>query len=249
MGAMNIFLGELVGTFLLILLGVGVTANVLLNRSKGQGSGWIVITWGWGFAVAVGVYVAGWASGGHLNPAVTIALTLCGKSPFWAMPFYFLGQVIGGLLGAFAAWLAYYPHWVATPDGETKLKCFATKPAIRRLGWNFVTEFIGTAVLIIGILGIFNAHNAIASGMGPYAVGILIVAIGMSLGGPTGYAINPVRDLCPRIIHAIVPMRAKGSSDWGYAWVPIVGPILGGVAGAYVYEKLIEPLRMLGDFH
>ncbi len=245
----NIFLGELVGTFLLMLFGVGVNANVSLNRSKGQGSGWIVISWGWGFAVAIGVYTAGWASGGHLNPAVTVALSIAGKSPWSDIPPYFLGQVLGGLFGALAAWLVYYPHWAATPDGDTKLKCFATKPAIRRLGWNFVTEFIGTAVLIIGILGIFNVHNGISSGVGPYAVGILIAAIGMSLGGPTGYAINPVRDLCPRIIHALVPMRSKGSSDWAYAWVPIFGPLLGGIAGACVYQALIEPLRLLGDFH
>ncbi len=249
MEAMNIFWGEVIGTFLLVLLGVGCVATVKLNRSKGQGGGWIVISFGWGFAVSMGVYVGGWASGGHINPAVTLGLTLVGKSPVSLMWVYFLGQVIGGLVGAFCAWLAYYSHWNATPDPESKLVCFCTKPAIRRPFFNFVTEFIATAVLLMGILGIFDTHNGITDGMGPYAVGILIVAIGLSLGGPTGYAINPVRDLCPRIIHALVPMRGKGSSDWSYAWVPIVGPILGGLAGAWIYHILISPLRLIGDFH
>ncbi len=245
----NVFWGEVVGTFLLILLGVGVNANVLLNRSKGQQGGWIVLAFGWGFAVAIGVYVAGWASGGHLNPAVTLGLSIAGKSPWHLAPFYCLAQIIGAILGALAAWFVYYPHWGVTPDPETKLVCFATKPAIRRFGWNFVTEFIATAVLMMGVLGIFNTHNEIASGVGPYAVGILIVAIGISLGGPTGYAINPVRDLGPRMIHALVPMKNKGSSDWSYAWIPILAPLLGSAVGAWIYQLLIAPLKLIGEFN
>jgi len=245
----SVFWGELIGTCILLLLGVGATSNVLLTKSKGHASGWIVISWGWGFAVAMGVYVSGWASGAHLNPAVTIALTAVGKSPLAFMPMYFAGQILGGLLGAFLAWLTYYSHFAATIDSDMKLMCFATKPAIRRPFWNFVTEFIATAVLVAGILGIFNAHNNInvASGIGPYAVGILIVAIGLSLGGPTGYAINPVRDLCPRLIHTLVPMRNKGSSDWAYAWVPLFGPILGGLFGAFVYHNLVESLKLFAN--
>ncbi len=249
MAMMNVFWGEVIGTFLLILLGIGVNANVLLNRSKGHESGWIVISCGWGFAVAIAVYVSGWASGGHLNPAITLALTAIGKSPAVLIPAYLLGQFVGALIGAFAAWLTYYSHWSATPDGEIKLKCFATKPAIRRPFFNFVTEFIATLVLMVGVLGILDKHNDLSSGIGSYAIGILILVIGLCLGGPTGFAINPVRDLCPRIIHAIVPMRAKGSSDWGYAWVPIIGPILGGIVGAFIYQGLIEPLRRLAEFH
>jgi glycerol uptake facilitator protein len=249
MALLNVFWGEVIGTFLLILLGVGVNANVLLNRSKGNESGWIVISCGWGFAVGISVYVVGWASGGHLNPAITLALTAIGKSHPSLLSGYLLGQFIGALLGAFVAWLVYYPHWAATPDGELKLKCFATKPAIRRPFFNFLTEFFATLVLTLGVLGILNGHNNLSNTFGPYVIGILILVIGLCLGGPTGFAINPVRDICPRIIHALVPMRGKGSSDWSYAWVPILGPILGGLAGAYLYQYLIEPLQQLSQFH
>jgi glycerol uptake facilitator protein len=243
----SVFWGELLGTCILILLGVGVNSNVLLSKSKGHASGWIVISCGWGFAVAMGVYVASWTSGAHINPAVTIALTSIGKSPTALMPFYFAGQILGGLIGAFLAWLSYYSQFAATIEPEAKLMCFATKPPIKRPFWNFITEFIATAVLMVGILAIFDQHNhvPVASGIGPYAVGILVLSIGLSLGGPTGYAINPVRDLAPRLIHSFVPMRNKGTSDWGYAWVPLFGPILGGVLGAFVYQKFIESLKLL----
>jgi glycerol uptake facilitator protein len=245
---LTIFLGELIGTFLLILLGVGVTANVLLLRSKGRQSGWIVICTGWGFAVAIAVYATGWASGGHLNPAVTLGLTVIGKSSWDVLPVYWMSQMIGAFLGAIVAYLVYYPHWKVTPDAETKLLCFATRPAIRKFTWNFVAECVATAVLLIGILGIYDAHNGLAAGFGPYAVGILILAIGLCLGGPTGFSINPARDLGPRLAHTLLPMRDKGSSDWAYAWVPIFAPLLGSVLGAWLYHYVVRTLRSLGDF-
>ncbi len=239
---MNIFLGELIGTLILILLGNGVVANVLLTRSKGEGSGWIVITAGWGFAVAIAVYCVGWISGGHLNPAVTIGLIVAGKTPFAQLPLYLLGQWFGAMVGSWLVWLTYFPHWAATQDATTKLLCFCTKPAIRNIKWNFFAEVIGTAVLLIGVLGIFNAHNGIGSGVGPYAVGILIFSIGLSLGGPTGFAINPARDLGPRSMHAILPIAGKGNSDWSYAWVPVLGPLLGGILGAFIYQIFLSRL-------
>ena len=242
---MNIFWGELIGTLLLILLGNGVVANVLLSRSKGHGSGWIVISAGWGFAVAIAVYVSGWASGGHLNPAVTLGCCLAGKTAWNLFPLYLLSQMLGAMLGAFLVWLSYYPHWKATEDSTSKLWCFSTQPAIRKYRWNFLTEMVGTAVLMIGVFGIFDTHNQIGSGIGPYAVGILIFSIGLSLGGPTGYAINPARDLGPRIMHALLPIAGKGKSDWRYAWVPILGPLCGSALGTFLYQWCIFPLRSL----
>jgi len=240
---MNIFWGELIGTMLLVLLGNGCVANVLLSKSKGQNSGWIVISAGWGFAVAMAVYVTGWASGGHFNPAVTLGLILAGKTASSLFPIYLAGQMVGGVLGATLVWLAYFPHWQKTPDPTHKLLCFSTQPAIRNIAWNFVCEVIGTAVLIIGVLGIFNVHNGIADGMGPYAVGVLVFSIGLSLGGPTGYAINPARDLGPRIAYAILPIRGKGSPDWPYAWVPVFGPLVGGALGAAIYVWIVVPMQ------
>lgn len=237
---MDIFWAELIGTMLLILLGNGAVATVLLGKSKGQHGGWIVITAGWGFAVAIAVYVTGWVSGGHLNPAVTLGFCLAKKTAWSLFPAYLSGQLLGAILGALLVFLAYFPHWQKTPDPYTKLLCFSTHPAIRSYFWNFICEVIGTAVLIIGVLGIFNAHNGIASGMGPYAVGILIFSIGLSLGGPTGYAINPARDLGPRIAYSLLPIRGKGSSDWAYAWVPIFGPLVGSALGAWVYAYFIN---------
>jgi len=242
---MNIFWGELIGTMILVLLGNGSVANVLLNKSKGHHSGWIVISAGWGFAVAIAVYATGWASGGHFNPAVTAGLCLAKKTSWDLFPLYLSGQMVGAILGAVLVWLAYLPHWQKTPDPQLKLLCFATQPAIRTYFANFLCEVIGTAVLLIGILGILNMHNGIADGMGPYAIGILIFSIGLSLGGPTGYAINPARDLGPRIAYAILPIKGKGSPDWAYAWVPIFGPLLGGLIGAAIYLLYIEPLAAL----
>ncbi len=241
----NIFIGELIGTMILILLGNGSVATVLLDKSKGQNSGWIVITAGWGFAVAMAVYATGWVSGGHLNPAVTIGLTIAKQSAPSLMPSYFLGQILGAMLGSILVWLAFFPHWTATHNEQYKFLCFATRPAIRNIFWNFVCEVIGTAVLLIGVLGIFNKHNGIADGVGPYAVGILVFSIGLSLGGPTGYAINPARDLGPRLVHALFPIQGKGTSDWAYAWVPVLGPILGGIVGAIIYQTFIARLTAL----
>jgi glycerol uptake facilitator protein len=242
---MHIFWGELIGTFLLILLGNGVVANVLLTKTKGHNGGWISISAGWGFGVAMAVYSTGWASGGHYNPAVTLGFCLAKKTAWDLIPLYLSGQMAGAILGAVAVWLSYFPHWQKTPDPQLKLLCFATQPAIRSFGWNFVCEMIGTMVLLIGILGIFDMHNGISSGMGPYAVGILIFAIGLSLGGPTGYAINPARDLGPRLAYALLPIRGKGSADWAYSWVPILAPLVGGLLGATIYLLYIQPLAAL----
>lgn len=239
---MNIFLGELIGTMMLVLLGDGVVANVLLAKTKGNDSGWIVISAGWGFAVAVAVYVAGWASGAHINPAVTVGLLVTGDLPASQAPVYLAGQFIGAFLGAVLVYLAYLPHWAPTSDPGSKLAVFCTGPAIRHSTGNLICEIIGTAALLIGVLGIGNANNGLAGGVGPYAIGILVFSIGLSLGGPTGYAINPARDLAPRIAHALLPIPGKGGSDWSYAWIPVVGPIIGAVIGALIYSTLISGL-------
>lgn len=236
---MSIFIGELIGTAILILLGGGVVANVLLENSKGQNSGWIVITAGWGFGVAIAVYVAGWMSGAHLNPAVTVGFLVTGAVTTSEAVIYFAGEFAGAFLGAILVWLAYLPHWSKTENADLKLAVFSTGPAIRNTAGNFICEVIGTAMLMIGILGIFNANNGIGSGFGPYAVGILVFSLGLSLGGPTGYAINPARDLGPRIAHAILPIPGKRDSDWSYAWIPVVGPIVGGAVGALIYQGVV----------
>jgi glycerol uptake facilitator protein len=242
---MEYFWAELIGTMVLVLLGNGVVANHLLMKTKGHNGGWIIISAGWGFAVAMAVYITGWVSGGHYNPAVTLGLCIAKKTPWNLMPIYFLGQFMGAFIGAALVWLTYFPHWQKTPDPQMKLLCFATHPAIRNYKWNFVCEMIGTMVLLLGILGIFNEHNGIAGGMGPYAVGILIFAIGLSLGGPTGYAINPARDLGPRVAYAVLPIRGKGSPDWSYAWIPVLAPLLGGILGTLLYLFYVEPLSAM----
>ena len=230
----------------LILLGEGVVANVVLNRSKGQDSGWIVITAGWGFAVAMAIYIAGWTSGAHINPAVTIALASVGTIPMNQVLVYLAGQFVGAAIGAFLVWLTYFAHWAVTDDPDAKLAIFATIPAIRHAPANLITETIGTAVLMVGVLGISNVNNGLANGMSPFLVGILVFSIGLSLGGPTGYAINPARDLAPRVVHAILPIPGKRDSDWGYAWIPVVGPIVGGLIGAMLYSHLFAGLTPLG---
>lgn len=237
---MNIFIGELIGTAILILLGNGVVANVVLNKSKGQNSGWIVITLGWGMAVTVAVYTAGWMSGAHINPAVTFALAYTGGIDVATVPAYVAGQMLGAMIGSVFVWLTYGDHWKATEDAGGKLACFATGPAIRDYKKNVVTEIIGTAMLVCGVLGITATQNGLGSGIAPLLVGFLVLSIGLSLGGPTGYAINPARDLGPRIMHAILPIPGKGSSDWGYAWVPVVAPMIGGVLGAMVYNLAVN---------
>ena len=233
------FTAELIGTMILVLLGDGVVANVLLKKSKGENSGWIVIATGWGLAVTMGVYVTGWVSGAHLNPAVTIALfAICDLSAINVIP-YIAGQCIGAAIGAYLVYLTYKAHWKETEDPDLKLSVFCTMPAVRNLKYNLITEIIGTAFLLFGILGISNQNNGLSAGGGPIAIGLLIFAIGLSLGGPTGYAINPARDLIPRIMHAILPIPGKRDSDWGYAWVPVVGPLIGGIIGAVLYKLIL----------
>ncbi len=228
---------------LLIVLGDGVVANVVLNKTKGQNGGWIVITAGWAFGVMIAVYAVGTFSGAHLNPAVTIGLASIGKFAWANVPMYVAAQVLGALLGAAIVWLAYLPHWPATESPALKLAVFSTGPAIRNTTANLLTEVIGTFVLVLGVLAILTPKNLNPAhgwdgGFGPFLVGILVWAIGLSLGGPTGYAINPARDLGPRLAHALLPIAGKGNSDWGYAWIPVVGPIIGGLIAAFVYKAL-----------
>ncbi|MCI6585120.1 MAG: MIP/aquaporin family protein [Mobiluncus porci] len=233
----TIFLSEFLGTMFLIIFGVGVVAVNLLTKSKGKGSGWILISFGWGLAVFIGVYVA-FRTGGHLNPAVTLGMVAAGKTEF--MPgipvtvettlIYIVAQFAGAIVGAIITWLAFKQHYDAHENQAEVLGTFATAPEIRSYGWNLVTETIATFTLVAWVL----LSGYTPSGLGPLAVAFVIVAIGMSLGGPTGYAINPARDLGPRIAHAILPIKGKGGSDWGYSWVPVVGPTVGGVLAGLV---------------
>lgn len=229
------FIGEVLGTMILILLGNGVVANVLLTKSKGQNSGWIVITAGWAFAVVAGVFTAQ-ATGSpnaDLNPAVTIAKIVNGGTQLNDGIVRIIGEFVGAFIGSTLVWLTYLPHWSATEDKGLKLACHSTAPAIRNTTWNLVTEIVGTFVLVFVIFAIFGKLGTPpVGGVGPFLVGILVWGIGLSLGGPTGYAINPARDLGPRIAHAIWPIAGKGGSDWGYSWIPVVGPIIGGILAA-----------------
>lgn len=218
---------------LLILLGDGVVAGVILKGSKAENAGWIVINLAWGLAVIMGIYAVGQISGAHLNPAVTLGLAAEGSFPVSKVPGYLLAQISGAIVGATLVWLHYLPHWSRTPDQATKLAVFCTGPAIRSTWSNLLSEIMGTFVLVGGVL--FIGANKFTDGLNPIVVGALVVSIGMSLGGTTGYAINPARDLGPRIAHALLPIAGKGGSDWGYAWIPIVGPFLGGLLGAAFY--------------
>lgn len=254
---MNLFLAEFAGTLILILLGSGSVANVVLNKSKGQNGGWIVITAGWGFAVALAVYSVGRISGAHINPAVTIALASVGEFDWTLVPLYVCAQTAGAFAGAVLVYLTYLPHWAVTDDPGVKLAIFSTGPAVRKPLANLMTEIIGTIMLVFGVLSLVSVSAGIAAPEGtdvaalslhetmvaglssyitPMLVGILVFSIGLSLGGPTGYAINPARDLGPRLAHALLPIPGKGPSDWSYAWVPIVGPIIGGIAGAALFK-------------
>jgi glycerol uptake facilitator protein len=240
---MSPFLAELLGTALLVTLGDGVVANVVLNKTKGQNAGWIVITAGWAFGVTIAVYAVGAFSGAHLNPAVTIGLAAIGKFAWAKVPIYIAAQMLGAFLGATIVWLAYLPHWPVTESPASKLAVFCTAPAIRNTTANLVTEVIGTFVLVLGVLAVLTPKNLNPAygwdgGFGPCLVGVIVAAIGLSLGGPTGWAINPARDLGPRLAHALLPIVGKGNSDWGYAWIPVAGPILGGVIAALLYKAL-----------
>ena len=231
------FLGEVVGTAVLILLGDGVVAGVLLNKSKAQNAGWIVITWAWGLAVFSGVLCSLAVTDGvaHLNPAVTIGLASIDVVEWSDVPQLIAGQFLGAFIGATLVWLAYLVHWEQTEDPGLKLAVFSTGPAIRNPVANLITEIIGTFMLVFGVVAL--GHASVAA-LGPLGVALIVVVIGMSLGGPTGYAINPARDLGPRIMHFILPIAGKGDSDWAYSWVPVIGPIIGGVIGGLAGDAL-----------
>jgi glycerol uptake facilitator protein len=232
---LSIFGAEVIGTAILILLGNGVVACVLLNLSKGQNSGWIVITFGWGMAVMTAAFAVGQFSGAHLNPAVTLGFWINGDIDGSDVPAYIGGEFVGAFIGATLVWLSYLDHWRETEDPGLKLACYSTAPAIRNPVANMITEIVGTFMLMFGILAFFANEATAATGLGPLLVGFLVFAIGLSLGGPTGYAINPARDLGPRIMHAILPIAGKGASDWSYAWIPVVGPLIGGALGALAF--------------
>jgi glycerol uptake facilitator protein len=236
---MSIFFSELIGTALLILLGNGVVANVVLNKTKGNSGGWIVITFGWAIAVFVGVFVAAKTSGAHLNPAVSIALAYIDKIGMDSLPLYFGGQMLGAMTGAFLVWLTYRQHFLATDDGALKLACYSTGPAIRNTFQNLVSEIIGTFVLIFGVLYI-AAPSSTLGALDALPVALLVLGIGLSLGGTTGYAINPARDLGPRIMHALLPMGKKQGSDWSYSWIPVIGPVIGALLAAMVYSATVK---------
>lgn len=235
---MSAYLGELIGTMILIIFGGGVVAGVVLKKSKSESAGWIVITLGWGLGVATAIYAVGGISGAHLNPAVTIGLALVGKFPWAHVPGYIIAQLLGAFIGATLVWLHYYPHWKATDDQGAKLAVFSTGPAIQHTPANLFSEIFGTFMLVLGILAI--GANEFTQGLNPLIVGLLIVVIGLSLGGTTGYAINPARDLGPRIAHFLLPIHGKGSSNWKYSWIPVVGPIIGGGLGALFYAAAFE---------
>ncbi|MBJ2119857.1 aquaporin family protein [Arthrobacter sp. MSA 4-2] len=243
--SLEVFVAETFGTMMLLLLGCGVVANVALAKTKGNNGGFLMVTFGWGLAVFAGVYVAA-LSGAHLNFAVTVGLWVNGDVESFASGVdknfgnalgYLAAQMIGSILGAIVCWLAYKQHFDDEPEPANKLGVFSTGPAIRSYGWNLVTEIIGTFVLVFVII----AFGSTPTGLGPLAVALLVVGIGASLGGPTGYAINPNRDLGPRIAHAILPIKGKGGSDWGYAWVPVVGPIIGGILAGLIVQLVEFP--------
>ncbi|MFD3155520.1 MIP/aquaporin family protein [Haloimpatiens sp. FM7330] len=233
---MSPYLAEFLGTMLLILLGDGVVANVNLKKTGGNNSGLIVIATGWAFAVGIPVYIFGTASGAHFNPAVTIGLASIGKFAWSQVPGYIVSQMAGGFVGAVLVWLHYKPHFDVTEDKAIKRGVFCTAPSIPNTPFNFISEFIGTFVLVFGILGI--GQTEMAGGINPFVVALIIWVIGLSLGGTTGYAINPARDLAPRIAHAVLPIKDKGDSNWGYAWIPVVAPIVGGIVAALLYAAV-----------
>ncbi|MFA6456322.1 MAG: MIP/aquaporin family protein [Bacteroidota bacterium] len=234
---MTPFLGEFIGTALLIILGDGVVANVVLNKTKGNGGGWIVITFGWAMGVFVGVYSVAAVSGAHINPAVTIALALAQKISWDIVPMYILAQMLGAMFGAFLVWLAYKQHFDETENKNLKLAVFCTGPEIRNSFYNFTTEVIGTFVLVSGVLHIVAPQNSLGA-LDALPVALLVLGIGLSLGGPTGYAINPARDLGPRIMHFILPIANKRDSDWGYSWIPVVAPVVGALLAVVVFQMM-----------
>ena len=234
---MSIFLSEFLGTAILIAFGNGVVANVVLNKTKGNNSGWIVIAFGWAIAVFVGVFVSAKYSGAHLNPAVTIALAWLKKISWNVVPQYLAGQLLGAMTGSVIVWFSYLQHYKATENADSILATFATSPAIKNSGYNFLTEFLATFVFVLGILFIVAPSNSLGS-LDALPVALLVLGIGLSFGGPTGYAINPVRDLGPRIMHQLLPISHKGHSNWKYALVPVLGPLAGGLLAAIIFSLL-----------
>jgi len=231
---MEPYFAEFFGTALLLLLGDGVVAAVLLKKSKGENAGWFTIVIGWGISVTLAIYAVGSISGAHLNPAVTLAMFYQGALPANQVVGYILAQLAGAFVGSALVWVHYLPHWKETPDADIKRAVFCTAPAIRNTFSNLVSEIIATAVLVLSIL--FVGANEFTQGLNPIVIGIIIVAIGLCLGGTTGFAINPARDLGPRIAHFVLPIHGKGHSDWSYAWIPVVGPMVGGMLGAWIYN-------------
>jgi glycerol uptake facilitator protein len=235
---MSAFLGEFIGTALLIILGTGVVANVVLTKSKGQNSGWIVITFGWAMAVFIGVYASTkFGGGGHLNPAVTLAMTAFAEFPSEQVLTYILAQFAGAIVGSFITWVAYKQHFDETADKDLQLAVFCTAPAIRNPVHNLLTEMIGTFILVFGAMSMSPSTSSLGT-LDALPVALLVLGIGLSLGGPTGYAINPARDLGPRIAHFILPIKGKRDSDWSYSWVPVLGPIIGALVAAFLYKLL-----------
>lgn len=234
---MTAFVGELLGSAMLLLLGQGVVANVVLPKTKGNGGGLIAITFGWGMAVFVGVFSVSAVSGAHLNPAVTIALAVLGKFEWSQVPYYILAQLLGAMLGSTLAWFFYRQHFDQATNPDDQLACFATSPAIKSNSHALFAEILGTFVLILGGLFMIKGANSLGP-LDALPAGLLVLAIGLSLGGVTGYAINPTRDLGPRIMHSLLPIKGKGGSNWDYAWIPVVGPIIGAVLAALLYQVL-----------
>ncbi len=234
---MTPFIAEMVGTALLITFGNGVVANVVLSKTKGHGGGLIAITFGWSMAVFIGVYAVSGVSGSHLNPAFTIALAVIGKFEWLLVPQYIIAQLLGAMIGSLLVWLIYREHFDSTEDSGAKLGSFATSPAIRSTLQNFITELLATAIFMVAVLFIVKPVNTLGA-VDALPVALVVLAVGLCLGGPTGYAINPARDLGPRIMHAILPIKNKGTSDWEYAWVPVLGPICGAVLGAIIFNLL-----------
>lgn len=234
---MSPFWGEFIGTGMIIVLGQGVVCNVVLQKTKGHNSGWIVISWGWAMGVFVGIFCSAAASKAHLNPAVTLAFAVLGKISWSLVPKYLAAQMLGAMAGSLVTWYAFRDHYRQTDDATIKLITFATMPAIRNYGNNLLTETIATFILILGILLIVTPANSLGA-LDALPVALLVLGIGLGPGGPTGYAINPARDLGPRIMHAILPIHGKRDSDWAYSWVPVVGPLLGALLAAIAYKVL-----------
>lgn len=239
---MNPYVFEFIGTAMLILIGNGIVANLVLKGTKGGDSGWTGISLAWGIAVFIGVFISADVSGAHLNPAVTIGLATAGKFAWSLVPGYFVAQVLGAMMGNLLVWLTYKKHYEATHDQNSILATFSTIPAIRSPFWNLVTEIIGTFTLVFGVFyiagGVVGDNPVSLGSLDALPVALLVMGIGFGLGGPTGYAINPARDFGPRLLHSILPLKNKGKSDWGYAWVPVIGPIIGGILAAMAYMSI-----------